>query len=129
MPRTMVNHEEESRGGVTLSWPMVGVMVALIVSTVTGAIKLGGVQTQVEINTGRISLLETADRRGVATVSRIDADLKSSTHRLDAIEQTRPTTGELLGVTKSTDARIEGLEYRLRALEAAPRAPAIAPAK
>ena len=116
-------------GGVHLSWPMVGVMVALTISTVTGAIQLGGVQTHVLINTARLDLLEARDHDRVADIARIKARQEMNERRIDTIESTRPTTGELSGTSRATDARMTGLEERIKTLEAAPRAPALVPGR
>jgi hypothetical protein len=108
---------------------MVAVMVTLGISIIIGALRLGAVQQSVELNTGRLDRLEVSEHGRIADVARLRAEQESNEHRLNTVEATRPTTGELSGTTKSTDARIEGLEYRIRSLEAAPRAPPIMPAK
>lgn len=123
----MAARVKESDGGVHLSWPMVGVMVALVISTVTGAIQLGAVQTHVLINTGRVDLLELREHQRIADVARITARQEMNERRIDSIESTRPTTGELAGTARAIEARIMGIEERIRSLEAAPRAPALAP--
>ena len=117
----------DSGGGVHLSWPMVGVMVALVISTVTGAIQLGSVQTHVSINTGRVDLLEERERQRIADIARLSARQEMNERRIDSIESTRPTTGELAGTARAIEARIMGIEERIRSLEAAPRFPKAPP--
>lgn len=58
---------------------------------------------------------------------RIIDRMNVSEKRLDTIEQTRPTAETLSAVAKSAETRLDRLEDRVRALEAAPRAPALAP--
>jgi hypothetical protein len=106
---------------------MVGIISALVVSVVTGAIQLGGVQTHVTINTARLDLLETREHDDIADRARFKSRQEMNERRLDVIEGNRPTVGELAGITKSTDARIGGLEDRIRTLEMAPRAPTLLP--
>jgi len=123
----MAAAKDDDNGGVHLSWPMIGVMGALVVSIVTGAIQLGAVQTHVVINTGRLDIIEAREHEQTAEAARFKSRQEMDERRLDVIEATRPTVGELAGITKSTDARIGGLEDRIRALESAPRAPTLLP--
>jgi hypothetical protein len=104
---------------------MVAVMVTLGISIIIGALRLGAVQQSVELNTGRLDRLEVSEHGRIADVARLRAEQESNEHRLNTVESTRPTTGELAGSTRSTDVRIEGLEKRLQTLEAAPRAPTV----
>jgi hypothetical protein len=102
---------------------MVAVMATVSIAIIVGSLRLGAVQQSVELNTARLDRLEASEHGRIADVARLRAEQESNDHRLNSVEMTRPTTGELKGTTESMTARIEGLEYRLRALEAAPRAP------
>jgi hypothetical protein len=108
---------------------MVAVMATVSISIIVGSLRLGAVQQSVELNTVRLDRLEASEHGRIADVARLKAEQESNEHRLDTIESTRPTTGELSGTTRSTEVRIEGIERRVQTLEAAPRAPAILPPK
>lgn len=49
--------------------------------------------------------------------------------RLNVIEQTRPTAETLKAISNNAETRLDRLEERVRALENAPRAPALVPGK
>ena len=113
----------EKDPGIHLSWPMVGVMVALIVSTVTGAIQLGSVQTHVLINTARVDLLESREHERIADIARLKARQEMNEGRLDTMEKTRPTAETLNAFSKNAETRLDRLEERVRALEGKSYAP------
>jgi hypothetical protein len=117
---------ESESNGLHLSWAMVAVMATLGISIIVGSLRLGAIQQSVEINTGRLDKIELNEHTRISDIARLKAEQESNEHRLDTIESTRPTTGELSGTTRSTEVRIEGIERRVQTLEAAPRAPAIA---
>lgn len=52
-----------------------------------------------------------------------------SESRLNVIEQTRPTAETLKAISNNAETRLDRLEERVRALENAPRAPALVPGK
>lgn len=92
---------KDGEGGIQLQWPLVAIFATIILSMVTGAIQLGSVQTHVQVNTGRLDLLEARERDG----GRVDSDMRE---KLSRNEQS------LVGLQK----RLDSMEARaLRALD------------
>ena len=51
-----------TNGHVTITWPAIGAVVAFLVALITGTIRLGVVQTHVDIDSSRIDRLEEHER-------------------------------------------------------------------
>jgi predicted nuclease with TOPRIM domain len=110
--------KEDGTGGLNIQWPLIAVFATLLISMVTGAIQLGSVQTHVQVNTGRLDLLESREREDSRNntdarerMTRVEAAFTGYQKRLDAMEERHMRLFDAL------NARLDRLESRLVILE------------
>ena len=73
-------------GHVNISWPMLGLFGAFVAAVITVAIRLGGVETHVLINTDRLSIAEIREREHLVQISIVKSRQEMNEQRIRDIE-------------------------------------------
>ena len=77
---------QKLNGHVIISWPVLGLLGAFLVTIISGALAIGALQTHVVINTGRLDLSEQHEREHLQEISRLKARQEMNEDRIKSIE-------------------------------------------